>query len=382
MKLTAKVKLLPTPEGRAYLLETMRRFNAACNYISDLAWNTRTFKQVPLHHLHYHTTKERFGLSAQMVVRANARVVDAYGLDRRTKRSFRELGAITYDDRVLSWKVHASTVSIWTTGGRQTIPFVCGAYQRKLLETRQGETDLALVRGEFYLFATVNLEEPDPAEVEGVLGVDLGIVNIATDSDGEVYSGAHLNNVRHRYRRLRSKLQRKATKGAKRLLKRLSGKERGFANGVNHVVSRRIVEKAKRTNRAIALENLGGIRRVRVRRPQRSTLHTWAFRDLTQKLVYKARRAGVRVVFVDPRGSSRECPRCGHTEKANRPDQSTFQCRVCGFAGHADKVAALNLSVRGWAAVNLPNVGEANRALHGSVPTSPVQTPLGVGQGS
>jgi len=175
VKLTAKVKLLPTPEQRGYLLDTLRRFNAACNYISEVAWETRTFKQIPLHHRVYHTVKDRFDLSAQMAVRANAKVVDAYKLDKRVKRSFRELGAITYDDRVLSWKLAASTVSIWTVGGRQTIPFAAGEYQRRLLATRQGETDLAYVGGEFYLFATVNIEEPDPVEVRGVLGVDLGI---------------------------------------------------------------------------------------------------------------------------------------------------------------------------------------------------------------
>ncbi len=255
VKLTAKVKLLPTPEQRAYLLDTLRRFNATCNYISDVAWETQTFKQIPLHHLHYHATKERFGLSSQMVVRANAKVVDAYKLDRKAKRSFRELGAITYDDRILSWNLTASRVSIWTVAGRQSIPFAAGEYQRKLLQTRQGETDLAYVRGEFYLFATVNVEEPDPVEVEGVLGVDLGIVHIATDSDGEAYSGRRLNSVRPRHRRLRRKLQRKGTKGAKRRLRKLSGKERRFAHDVNHTISKRIVEKAQRTNRAIALED-------------------------------------------------------------------------------------------------------------------------------
>ncbi|RIH85132.1 hypothetical protein Mterra_01787 [Calidithermus terrae] len=170
MKLTAKVKLLPTPEQRAWLLDTMRRFNAACDHISGVAWETRTFKQIPLHHRVYHAVKDRFGLSAQMVVRANARVVDAYKLDKQTKRTFRELGAITYDDRILSWNLVASTVSVWTVEGRQTLPFVCGEYQRRLLATRQGETDLAYVGGEFYLFATVNVEEPEPIEVRDVLG--------------------------------------------------------------------------------------------------------------------------------------------------------------------------------------------------------------------
>jgi len=379
VKLTAKVKLLPTPEQRGHLLDTMRRFNAACNYISALAWETKTFKQIPLHHLHYHTTKDRFDLSAQMAVRANAKVVDAYKLDRRAKRTFRELGAITYDDRILSWKLAASTVSIWTVAGRQTIPFAAGEYQRRLLQNRQGETDLAYVGGEFYLFATVNVEEPDPIEVNDVLGVDLGIANIASDPDGETYSGKHLNSVRHRHRRLRKKLQKKGTKGAKRRLKRLSGKERRFAHDVNHTIAKRIVEKAQRTNRAVALENLKGIRqRVRVRRPQRSTLHSWAFHDLGQKLGYKARRAGVPLVFVDPRNTSRECPCCGYTEKANRPNQRTFTCVVCGFAGLADHIAAVNIGRR--ATVNWPNVGEANHP-HGSVPASPDRNPLGFGRG-
>lgn len=371
VKLTAKVRLVATPEQRSYLLDTMRRFNAACNHISGVAWETKTFKQVSLHHLVYYPTKDKFDLSAQMVVRANAKVIDAYKLDKQTKRSFRELGAITYDDRVLSWKKTTQTVSIWTLGGRQTIPFVCGEYQRRLLATQQGETDLAYVRGEFYLLTTVNVEEPEPVEVEGVLGVDLGIVQIATDSDGEAYSGSHLNRVRHRHHRLRKKLQKKGTKGAKRRLKKLSGKERRFANHVNHSIAKKLVAKAERTKRAIALEDLKGIRlRVRARRPQRATLHSWGFFDLGSKLSYKAQRVGVPIVFVDPRYTSQQCSVCGHTERANRTDQSTFACKSCGHTANADWNAARNIAGRG--VVNRPYSGEANRgSLHGSVPESP-----------
>lgn len=293
VKLTAKAKLLPTAEQRGYLLDTLRRFNLACDYISELGWEAKKFRQFDLHKLGYYSVKDRFDLSAQMTVRAVAKVADAYKLGKKTKRTFRELGAITYDDRVLSWKMAQSTVSIWTLQGRQTVPFVCGEYQRSLITSQQGETDLAYMRGEFYLFAAVNVEEPSPIEVEGVLGIDLGIVSIATDSDGETYSGKHLNSVRHRHLRLRTKLQKKGTKGAKRRLKKLAGKERRFANHVNHSITKRIegvaaghtgfagnlVEKAKRTNRAVALEDLKGIRqRVRVRKPQHSTLHRGEYR--------------------------------------------------------------------------------------------------------
>jgi putative transposase len=141
--------------------------------------------------------------------------------------------------------------------------------------------------------------QPTPlGDLDDALGIDLGVVNIATDSDGEIHSGRAINNVRARHRRLRTKLQKKGTKGTRRRLKRLAGKERRFARHVNHVISKRIVAKAERTTRGLALEDLQGIRtRARARRPQRAALHSWAFAQLRAFLVYKARRVGVRVVL-------------------------------------------------------------------------------------
>jgi IS605 OrfB family transposase len=383
VKLTAKIKLQPNPEQRTALLETIGRVNAACDIASEWAWQNKAFGQYKIHHGVYYDLKERFSLSAQVAVRAIAKVADSYKLDKKTIRKFRPLGSIAYDSRILRFDLAKGLVSIWTVEGRLNVLFVCGEYQSNLLAHQKGESDLAYIKGEFYLLPTCDVPDLPLVEPTGVIGVDLGIVNIATDSDGVVYSGKHLNSVRGRQRRLRQKLQKKQTKGAKRRLKRLSTKEQRFANHVNHTITKKLVETAKRTNRAVALEDLKGIRqRVRVRRPQRSTLHSWGFHDFGQKLSYKAQRLGVKVVFVDPRNSSRECPCCGHTDKANRPNQSTFKCRVCGFADHADKVAALNLSVRGWAAVNQPflgiggeppTLGEASYvSKHGSVPESPL----------
>src|SRR5215467_13745664 len=88
--------------------------------------------------------------------------------------------------------------------------------------------------------------------------------------------------------------------------------------------------------RGIALEDLTGIRdRVRLRRPQRVTLHSWAFHQLGQFIAYKAARAGLVLVQVDPAYTSQGCSQCGHVAKANRPNQSTFRCTSCGFAEHA-----------------------------------------------
>ncbi|HEU4985265.1 MAG TPA: transposase, partial [Nitrososphaera sp.] len=292
--------------------------------------------------------------------RALARVGDAYKLDKHTKRTFRPLASIAYDDRILSWNLKEPSVSIWTVAGRLSIPFVAGERQMQLLQTQMGETDLVYQRGNWYLLATCDVHEPDPQDVDDVLGIDLGVTNIAVGSNGRIYSGSTVKSVRYRHRRLRNKLQKKGTLSAKRRLRKLSGQEARFAKDVNHTISKRIVREAQHTKRGIALENLKHIRtRVRVRKSQRTVLHSWSFAQLQAYIAYKAVLAGVPVALVEPRNTSRTCPACGHVDKANRKTQAAFKCVSCGCAGHADTIAAGNIRVLGRAAVMQPHVSEA-----------------------
>jgi transposase len=135
---------------------------------------------------------------------------------------FRASAAQPYDHRCLSWQHDAGTVSVWTTTGRlKGVQFTGSADQLKTLrEYRQGESDLVERDGAFYLLATCEVPEAELNEnPDGFLGIDLGIVNIATTSDGDVLAGRTLNRYRARQARLRAKLQRKSTKSAKRRLK-------------------------------------------------------------------------------------------------------------------------------------------------------------------
>jgi putative transposase len=354
VKLTARVKLTLTSEQHDLLLETLERVNEACNHASEVAWEARTFGKFQLQPLVYNDLREQFGLGAQAAVRAVAKVADAYKLDCKAQRTFHLRGAFPYDDRILNWRVASRTVSMWTRQGRIVVPYVTSEHHHALLAHQHGETDLVYRKGAFYLLATCEVEEPLPDEVDELLGADLGVTNIAVDSDGEVHSASHVKRVRYRHRRLRKKLQKKGTRSAKRRLKKLAGKERRFARDVNHCISKHLVAKAKGTGRGIALEELGGIRdRVTVRKPQRVTLHSWSFFQLRQFVEYKARLVGVVVVAVDPRNTSRTCPVCGCVDKRNRPRQDTFSCVACGFSGLADHIAAVNVGGRG--AFNRPH---------------------------
>jgi len=343
MNLTLKIKLLTDEEQYNSLLSAMRIFNQACNYISELAFNSKTFSKIKIQQICYYDVRRDFGLSSQMVVRAIGKVAESYKADKKALHIFKDTGAMVYDDRILSFK-GLEYASLLTLDGRVEIPMMIAEYQRGVLMGRRvrGQADLILDNNIFYLMLVIELPDKPIFDADKFLGVDMGIVNIAVDSTGETFSGSKVNNIRRRNAKLRAKLQSKGTKSAKRLLKKRSKKERRFAADINHCISKKIVGKAKALGLGIALEDLTGIRKNEktVRKPQRQRLSSWSFYQLRCFIQYKAELNGVPVVLVDPRNTSRECPVCGHTEKANRKSRDDFECISCGYADRADYVAA------------------------------------------
>ncbi len=356
VKLTAKIKLNPTAEQVKMLLTTLEEANAVCNDLSAYAFDKKVFRQFDLHKAKYHPVKETTRLSAQVIIRCISKVSDAYKLDKEIQRAFRRYGAIAYDSRILSYK--SDSVSVWTVEGRQKIPFRAGEHQKRMLKHQKGESDLVYVKGKFYLLATCDIPDTEEETFSDVLGVDLGIVNLATDSDGQTFSGEQVEKVRQRHARLKAGLQSCGTKSAKRHLKKLSGMQKRFQKDVNHCISKRLVLKAKGTQRAIAMEDLTHMRKrteKRLRKAQRSKHSNWSFFQLRSFIAYKARQQGVTVRLVNPAYTSQRCHCCGHTEKANRKSQSVFACVECGHTANADQNGALNIKLLG-AAINQPIV--------------------------
>ena len=207
----------------------MERFNAACNLISHIAFEFKTFGKVALQRLCYYQIRDEFKLSSQMVIRAVAKVCESYSDKKKRDKVhiFKPHGAIVYDDRILTVK-SIDTVSVLTLGGRISAPMSVCEYHARILNNAlkvRGQTDLGYIDGKFYLFLVAECADEPQNTSEGFLGVDLGIAKIATTSDGKFYSGTKVKNVRRRYFRLRQKLQAKGTKSAKRLLKRRRRKE-------------------------------------------------------------------------------------------------------------------------------------------------------------
>ena len=143
MKLVATVKLLPT-DGGAALLATLTTMNEAAQWCADEARASKVWGRTSLQRRCYAEAKARFGLGAQATIHALRKAANSYAdtARRGTRQIVAPHGAVAFDDRNLAWHVDADEVRIWTTAGRQVIPFVCGLPQRKMLGHRKGESDL------------------------------------------------------------------------------------------------------------------------------------------------------------------------------------------------------------------------------------------------
>ncbi len=364
--MTLQVRLLPDAEQVAKLEATMRAFNEAADWLAGEAFSLRCANKIALQKTHYAQLRERFGLSAQMAVRCIAQTCEAYKRDKDIRPRFRPFASVPYDQRLMSFK-GVDRVSLLTMEGRIIVPFIMGAYQRERFTAAKGQCDLVRRRdGLWFLLVCIDLPEKARLPVSDFVGVDFGVVNIATTSDGDSHSGDGIENCRERYAVRRQSLQVEASaqrkagkrpKNVRRALRRCSGKEAGFRRDVNHCIPKKIVVLAKDTNRGIALEDLTHIRaRTRFRKPQRARMSGWSFAQLRAFIAYKAELNGVDVRIVDPRNTSRECAACGHIAKENRSSQAAFRCVQCGHADNADLNAATN--IRSRALVIAPTVSQ------------------------
>ena len=250
---------------------------------------------------------------------------------------------------------------MWSVDGRlKGIKFVC--HNPNYLPYIKGEADLVLKKGKFYLFQTVEVPEEDVKDVESFLGVDFGQTDVAVLSDGTNYNSEQLKKIRKKYSKVRASVQSKGTKGSKKLLKRLSGRERRFVTISNHTISKQIVAKAKEENKGIAIEDLSKIRFTAKpkSKAQKTELNRWSFYQLRQFLTYKALLNGVKIAVIPPAYTSQTCSVCLHIGKRVA---KKFTCENCGNTSDADENAAKNISAWG-VAVNTPEKNNMFCSLH------------------
>ncbi len=365
--LTLVCKLNPTPKQAEEIELVLKAFADACNYANQKV-KTQITSKTTIQNMVYNEIRALFGLSANLAVRACAKV----GANRKTAKQkdnpvkrFKPTSA-DYDARIFSFREKDWTVSLTLMNGREHIKIDAGNYQRGKLKGRK-PTSAQLCKhrdGNYYIHIQIKDEPPAPIKSSDVIGVDFGRRDIAVTSNGDKWDGKQINDVRDKFSRVRTSLQKKVTKGtrstrrrARQILKRLSGKERRFQQWSNHNISKSIIQNALKNNATIAIEDLTGIRERTNQKPRNKTerrrSNSWSFYQLRSFLEYKGVQFGVEVIAVSPAWTSQTCYQCLHI--GLRSDKS-FKCtnKTCSWSGDADFNGAKNIAAIGVTFVNSP----------------------------
>ena len=351
--LTAKLKIVPTEQDAALMVDTMHAYSAACNFVSEYIFETRDLVQASLNRALYRELRDRFGLRSQMAQSVMKTVIAKYKTNLSNKHSwikpvFNKPQLDLVWNRDYSLNRDKTLFSVNTLEGRIKVSFFAEGVD---IDGGFGTAKLVYKHGKFFLHVPVTkeVEELPLSDVSNVVGVDRGIrFLVATyDSEGksEFYSGKTVKEKRAHYKALRKELQRVGTPSSRRRLKAIGQRETRWMRDVDHCVSKALVE-SNPEGTIFVLEDLSNVRSAteRVRKNKRYVSVSWSYYDLEQKIKYKAFKRRQLVVSVDPAYTSQTCPKCGHVAKSNRDKKNhIFCCENCGYSSNDDRIGAMNL---------------------------------------
>ena len=206
-----------------------------------------------------------------------------------------------------------------------------------------------------YAFEIKSNNSLDPNKI---LGVDLGIhypicASVYGSLDRFTIDGGEIDEFRRRVESRKISMLKQGKncgdgrighgiKARNKPVYNIDDKIARFRDTANHKYSRALIEYAvKHTCGTIQMEDLTGITDIANR-----FLKNWSYYDLQTKIEYKAKEAGINIVYIDPKNTSRRCSKCGYIDKENRETQSRFICLKCGFKENADYNASQNIGIK------------------------------------
>jgi len=274
---------------------------------------------------------------------------------------FRNTMAISFNNQ--NWSVkkdgHKYFVGFPVNGSKPYFELVLSPRQKdvldKLLQKQvlSGNGQLLERKGKWYFIISIKFPEPKQVFNTNILGIDLGLNNIAVCYDKEQGKTTFFSGKEIRYRRTKYASRRKSLGKIKKLyaIRKSKDKERRWMKDFNHKLSHKIINLALKIKAGIInLEDLKHIRTTaKTSRKQRkrlgNTLHNWPFNQFKQFIIYKAREQGILVNSIDSAYTSQECPICHHIDYSNR-NGIYFHCRACGYKSHADRIGGMNITNR------------------------------------
>ena len=360
---TVPVTLDVDSNDDALLRDTVDEFLFAAQYVVDYAFQGEyvTTSKGQLQDETYDDVCEQTPLNTGLVQNARNKaaeacksVVERWKNGKKASKPRMTSPHIVYDHRTATF--HDECVSLATTDGRIEADYVLPGensdtpHAEYLFSDEYETTGAELHRkhGDWQLHIHCKKErESDTSEQAitengTVLGVDLGVNNLAVTSTGAFWTGDEFDHWRREYEKRRGDLQECGTRWAHENMQAVGRKEEGRFKLTLHRIANELVDEVRDHEcSVIVFEDLTNIRE----RTGASWGHKWAFNRLYEYVEYKAAEYGIAVEQVDPENTSRRCSHCGFTHPDNR-ESASFECQKCGYENHADYNAAKNIGLR------------------------------------
>ncbi|HDR8450242.1 RNA-guided endonuclease InsQ/TnpB family protein [Bacillus cereus] len=362
--ITAKIQIHVSDNQAESLKITTNAYRKACNWLSKHIFETKNLNQVNLNNLYYSDLRNQFRLKSQMAQSVMKTVIARY---KSAKSNGHEWSLIDFKlaEYDLVWNRDYSLTknqfSVNTLEGRLKLNYERKAMKKYFKSTwKFGTAKLVHKYKKWFLHIPMTKEYQtlDFADVNNIVGVDLGINFLATtyDSQGKTtfYNGNIVKHKRGKFKATRKQLQTRQTPSSRKKIKQIGSRENRYVTDVNHQIT-----KALRGTMFV-LEDLTGVRSAteKVRVKNRYVSVSWAFYQFRQMLEYKAELNGQKVIVVDPKYTSQTCPKCGNIEKANRNKKlHTFKCKNCQYQSNDDRIGAMNLHRKGIKHISVVTTG-------------------------
>ena len=347
-----KLKVRKPNSGKEEKLEdTLEQFQDCVNHwIEKIDELNEKPNRGNVHEYGYHETKEESPeLYSNTIQEAMNRAIE---IMRNRNGSLPKYEASSMSFKAVDMKYDGENIGIPVARKEYLwLPLIVPSYFGKYRELKKGRAQILHDGEDWYALISVEYPVQEEIEPEGVLGIDLGIRQIAVVSDiegkvNQFYGSERLEKRKQLKARQDALMEQKSgDSNSYRALKRLAGKRCRFMDDVNHKISKEIVETAKHRRYKIAIENLTGLRQGNPSQKLREMLNRWAYRDLMDKIEYKAEAAGIPVEYVDPRKTSKICSKCERENNVGSSKQ--YCCSNCGFELNRDLNAARNIAERG-----------------------------------
>jgi len=236
-------------------------------------------------------------------------------------------------------------VSITTKEGRVKFPLGIGEARLEYFEYQNRNAEIVNSDGHFYLNVVFEVPETRVEKTNEVVGVDLGLTNIATATTAESRKTEFFSGLAYKKRLMQLREEYRSAK-TKRSKKNIGTKIMRINKDTAHKISKALVDNAiKNKAKAIVFEDLKKLKPKRGRMIKKNNFRVSMFmrRKIQEYTQYKAGLNGVPVVTVDPFHTSQRCPRCSHTERKNRRG-ILFSCLNCTYKNNADRIGSINIA--------------------------------------